>query len=143
MSPFLNGGGRIRSAGTDGSSLDDSLCITANEGRAHIQAAQAHGTGELGVHRPRQGRDFGGSDRHLAIALGVEATRRRLRVYFARAADLVQSLLEARDERRLTALQQRYQRVALLIVDVGHFSRPTAVERVMLFRRQAALSRCR
>ena len=54
---------------------------------------------------------------HLAIALGVEATRRRLRVHYARAADLVQSLLEARDERRLTALQQRYQKVALLIVD--------------------------
>jgi DNA replication protein DnaC len=54
---------------------------------------------------------------HLAIALAVEATRRRLRVHFARAADLVQSLVEARDERRLTALQQRYQKVALLIVD--------------------------
>ena len=53
----------------------------------------------------------------LAIALGVEATRRRFRVYFTRAADLVQSLIEARDERRLTALQQRYQKVALLIVD--------------------------
>ncbi len=54
---------------------------------------------------------------HVATALGVEATRRRLRVHFARAADLVQSLVEARDERRLTALQQRYQKVALLIVD--------------------------
>jgi DNA replication protein DnaC len=53
----------------------------------------------------------------LAIALGGEATRRRFRVLFTRAADLVQSLLEARDERRLTALQQRYQEVALLIVD--------------------------
>jgi DNA replication protein DnaC len=53
----------------------------------------------------------------LAIALGVEATRRRFRVLFTRAADLGQSLLEARDERRLTVLQQRYQKVALLIVD--------------------------
>ena len=53
----------------------------------------------------------------LAIALGVEATRRRCRVLFVRAADLVQSLLEARDERRLTALQQRYHKVALLVVD--------------------------
>jgi len=53
----------------------------------------------------------------LAIALGVEATRRRYRVLFTRAADLVQSLLEARDERRLTTLQQRYQKVALLVVD--------------------------
>jgi DNA replication protein DnaC len=53
----------------------------------------------------------------LAIALGVEATRRRFHVLFTRVAGLVQSLLEARDERRLTALQQRYQKVALLVVD--------------------------
>src|SRR5271169_480374 len=53
----------------------------------------------------------------LAIALGVEATRRRFRVLFVRAADLVQSLLEARDERTLTRLQQRYEKVALLVVD--------------------------
>jgi DNA replication protein DnaC len=53
----------------------------------------------------------------LAIALGVEATRRRFRVLFTRAADLVQSLLEARDECTLTRLQQRYEKVALLIVD--------------------------
>jgi hypothetical protein len=32
-----------------------------------------------------------------------------------RRADLVQSLIEARDEWRLTALQQRYQKVALLV----------------------------
>jgi DNA replication protein DnaC len=53
----------------------------------------------------------------LAIGLGVEATRRRYRVLFTRAADLVQSLLEARDERTLTRLQQRYEKVGLLIVD--------------------------
>jgi len=53
----------------------------------------------------------------LAIMLGVEATRRRYRVLFTRAADLVQSLIEARDERTLTRLQQRYEKVALLIVD--------------------------
>lgn len=54
---------------------------------------------------------------HVAIALGVEATRRRYRVAFARAADLVRGLLEARDERTLGRLHSRYQRVALLIVD--------------------------
>jgi DNA replication protein DnaC len=53
----------------------------------------------------------------LVIALGVEATRRRFRVLFTRAADLVQSLVEARDTRSLTRLQQRYEKVALLIVD--------------------------
>lgn len=54
---------------------------------------------------------------HLAIALGVEAARRRFRVAFTRAADLVRTLIEARDERTLTRLHQRYQRAALLIVD--------------------------
>ena len=54
---------------------------------------------------------------HLAIALGVEATRRRYRVAFVRAADLVRELVEARDEHTLGTLYRRYQRVALLIVD--------------------------
>jgi DNA replication protein DnaC len=54
---------------------------------------------------------------HLAIALGVEATRRRISVAFHRAADLVRDLLEARDERSLSRLHRRYQKVALLIVD--------------------------
>jgi len=53
----------------------------------------------------------------LAIALGVEAVRRRKRVMFTRAADLVRDLLEARDERVLGRLQQRFLRVDLLIVD--------------------------
>jgi DNA replication protein DnaC len=54
---------------------------------------------------------------HLAIALGLEAARRRYRVAFVRAADLVRGLVEARDERTLSRLHQRYQQVALLIVD--------------------------
>ena len=54
---------------------------------------------------------------HLAIALGVEAVRRRHRVAFVRAADLVRELVEARDELTLSRLHQRYQRVALLVVD--------------------------
>lgn len=54
---------------------------------------------------------------HLAIALGVEAARRRRRVLFTRAADLVRSLLEARDHRELTRLHRRLHYVELLIVD--------------------------
>jgi DNA replication protein DnaC len=38
---------------------------------------------------------------HLAIALGVEATKQKRRVLFTRAADLVRQLLEARDAREL------------------------------------------
>lgn len=54
---------------------------------------------------------------HLAIALGVEATQRRYRVAFYRAADLVRTVLEARDERQLGRLYRRLQKVDLLICD--------------------------
>lgn len=54
---------------------------------------------------------------HLAISLGVEAARRRFRVAFYRAADLVRTLTEARDERALTLLHRRLRRVDLLILD--------------------------
>jgi DNA replication protein DnaC len=54
---------------------------------------------------------------HLAIALGVEAARRRIPVVFVKAAELVRELLEARDERTLGRLHRRYQKVRLLIVD--------------------------
>jgi DNA replication protein DnaC len=54
---------------------------------------------------------------HLAIALGIEAARQRRRVAFTRAADLVQTLIEARDARELGRMQRRYDRVDLLILD--------------------------
>ena len=54
---------------------------------------------------------------HLAIALGVEATKQKRRVLFTRAADLVRQLLEARDTRELTRLQQRLLRVDVLLID--------------------------
>jgi DNA replication protein DnaC len=54
---------------------------------------------------------------HLAIALGVEATKQKRRVLFARAADLVRSLLEARDARELGRLHRRLLTLDVLIVD--------------------------
>ena len=54
---------------------------------------------------------------HLAIALGVEAAKRRFRVLFVKAADLVRQLLEARDDRELGRLQLRLRRVDLLLID--------------------------
>jgi DNA replication protein DnaC len=54
---------------------------------------------------------------HLAIALGIEAARQRRRVMFGRAADLVRSLLEARDARELGRLQRRLHHVDLLVLD--------------------------
>lgn len=54
---------------------------------------------------------------HIAIGLGVEAARRRFRVSFTRAAELVRRLLEARDERLLGRLYRRLERDDLLIID--------------------------
>lgn len=54
---------------------------------------------------------------HIAIGLGVEAARRRFRVTFTRAAELVRMLLEARDERLLGRLHRRLEKSDLLIVD--------------------------
>jgi DNA replication protein DnaC len=54
---------------------------------------------------------------HLAIALGAEAARQRRHVAFWRAADLVRTLLEARDSRELGRLHKRLDRVDVLILD--------------------------
>ena len=54
---------------------------------------------------------------HLAIALGLEAARQRKRVAFYRAADLVRSLVEARDKRELGRIYRRLDTVSLLILD--------------------------
>ena len=50
---------------------------------------------------------------HPAIALGVEAARRR--VAFVRAADRVRELVEARDELTLSRLHQIGMRAGLLL----------------------------
>lgn len=54
---------------------------------------------------------------HISIGLGVEAARRRFRVTFTRAAELVRTLLEARDDRLLGKLHRRIERADLLIID--------------------------
>lgn len=70
---------------------------------------------------------------HLAIALAVEAARRRSRVAFVRAADLVRQLVEARDERQLGRLHRRYLGVSLLIVDELGFVPFNKLEGELLF----------
>jgi DNA replication protein DnaC len=51
---------------------------------------------------------------HLATALGVEAARRRHRVAWFRAADLVRTLVEAKGSRSLGILERRIERSAVL-----------------------------
>lgn len=70
---------------------------------------------------------------HVAIALGVEAARRRTRVLFTRAADLVRNLVEAKDERQLGRLHRRFQNIPLLIIDELGFVPFNKMEGELLF----------
>ena len=54
---------------------------------------------------------------HAALALGLAACQKGYSVAFTTAAALVHELMEARDERRLRALQKHLNVVKLLIVD--------------------------
>lgn len=54
---------------------------------------------------------------HLAIALGIEAAKRRHRVRFFRTDELVRSLTEARSQYEVTRLTSRLDKVEVLILD--------------------------
>jgi DNA replication protein DnaC len=54
---------------------------------------------------------------HLAIATGICACEQEYRVMFKSVANLVYELNEAKQEKRLTALQKSLKRVDLLILD--------------------------
>jgi len=54
---------------------------------------------------------------HLAIATGIRACERNFRVVFKTAAGLVNELIEAKQERRLTYLLRQMKRADLLILD--------------------------
>lgn len=54
---------------------------------------------------------------HLAIATGIHACEQNFRVLFKTAAGLVNELIEAKQDRRLTYLLRQLKRVDLLILD--------------------------
>ena len=70
---------------------------------------------------------------HLAIALGIEATKRRLKVRFTTCTDLITRLKEAKEhntyQRRLAA----YTGPSLLIIDEVGFNPLKSDETVLLF----------
>ena len=70
---------------------------------------------------------------HVALALGLAACQKGHSVAFASAAALVHELMEARDERRLRALQKHLNTVKLLIVDELGYVPFTAVGSELLF----------
>lgn len=70
---------------------------------------------------------------HAALALGLAACQKGYSVAFTTAAALVHELMEARDERRLLALQKHLNAVKLLIVDELGYVPFTAVGSELLF----------
>ncbi len=54
---------------------------------------------------------------HLAIALGIEGCRKGKRVGFYTAADLVNQLIEARDDKQLKNTLKKLERLDLLVLD--------------------------
>lgn len=70
---------------------------------------------------------------HLAIALGIEAAKRRKRVLFRRAAQLVRELVEARDDKALSRLHHKYQKIPLLVIDELGFVPFDRMEGELLF----------
>src|ERR1700737_4000366 len=67
------------------------------------------------------------------LALGLAACQKGYSVAFTTAAALVHELMEARDERRLRALQKHLNTVKLLIVDELGYVPFTAVGSELLF----------
>src|ERR1700757_3641836 len=70
---------------------------------------------------------------HVALGLGLAACQKGYSVAFTTAAALVHELMEARDERRLRALQKHLNTVKLLIVDELGYVPFTAVGSELLF----------
>lgn len=54
---------------------------------------------------------------HAAISFGIEACRKGLRVFFTTAADLVNTLIEMRNEKELKQYLTKLDRYKLLIID--------------------------
>lgn len=54
---------------------------------------------------------------HLAIGLGIRLCKQKYKVLFYTAANLITELVEARDDHRLSRLEQKLEKVDLLIVD--------------------------
>lgn len=70
---------------------------------------------------------------HLAIALGNEVCARGKRVRFYRVTELVTTLIEARDDRRLMRTKAQLQKLDLLILDELGYVPATKVGAELLF----------
>lgn len=96
----------------------DAFDFTAAEGMSAAQIAElARGDWIARGENVLLAGPIGTGKTHLAIALGVEAARQRRRVIFWRAADLVRTLVEARDAKELSRYMRRLERIDLVMLD--------------------------
>lgn len=70
---------------------------------------------------------------HLAIAIGMEATKRRMRVRFTTCASLITKLREAKERNTYSRRLSSYTRSSLLIIDEVGFNPLTAEDAALLF----------
>ena len=109
---------RLRTAGFPEMKTLDQFDFNATEGVSAPKVAElARGEWVARGENVLLAGPIGTGKTHLAIALGIEAARQRRRVAFWRAADLVRTLIEARDAKELGRYQRRLERVDVLVVD--------------------------
>ena len=78
---------------------------------------------------------------HLALGLGLAACQRGYAVLWTTAAALVNTLVEARDEKRLLRYQKALTKVNLLIVDeLGFVPLPNLKQRVRILTRSRGVA---
>jgi len=70
---------------------------------------------------------------HLAVALGMEATNRRLRVKFTTCSTMITKLKEAKERNTYSRRLSSYARPSLLIIDEVGFAPLTPDEAALLF----------
>ena len=76
--------------------------------------------------------DTGTGKTHLATGLGVAACRKRKRVRFTTAAEMVTELIEAQNQLELTRVRNRWTRYDLIVIDeLGYVVMPDAAAELL------------
>lgn len=76
--------------------------------------------------------DTGTGKTHLATGLGVAACRKRKRVRFTTAAEMVTELIEAQNQLELTRVRSRWTRYDLIVIDeLGYVVMPDAAAELL------------
>jgi DNA replication protein DnaC len=102
----------------------------------HIPAARVRNLSEGGYLMRKEPviflGDTGRGETHLATGLGVAACRKRKRVRFTTAAEMVTELIEAQNQLELTRARNRWTRYDLIVIDeLGYVVMPDAAAELL------------